>query len=104
MNTNTFALFSSLFLGNRTAIKQDLEEQKPLFKVWGISHFLARSGLHLLIFIMLLQNRIKINPPLKTYILNSINNSIDKKCKLLLNPNDMNVAARPNENYWILGD
>ena len=28
----------------------------------------------------------------------------DKKCKLLLNPNDMNVAARPNENYWILGD
>jgi len=33
---------------------------------------------------MLSQNHIKINPSLSKYILNSINNSIDKKCKLLL--------------------
>ncbi len=62
LSPHAFALFSSLFLGNRTAIKQDLEEQKPLFKVWGISHFLARSGLHLLIFIMLLQKLLTLLP------------------------------------------
>jgi hypothetical protein len=33
---------------------------------------------------MLSQNRIKINSSLRRYILNSINNSIDKKCKLFL--------------------
>jgi hypothetical protein len=32
---------------------------------------------------MLSQSRIKINPSLSKYILNSINNSIDKKSKLL---------------------
>ena len=32
---------------------------------------------------MLSQNCIKINPTLSTYILNSINISINKKCKLL---------------------
>lgn len=62
MNSATFALFSSLFLGNRTAIKQDLEEQKPLFKAWGISHFLARSGLHLLLFVMILEWLLKLIP------------------------------------------
>ena len=48
---------------------------------------------------MLLQNRIKINPPLKTYILNSINNSIDKKCKLLLEKEKMkNLYNSDNNN------
>ncbi len=62
MKPKTFALFSSLFLGNRTTIKDDLEDQKPSFKLWGISHFLARSGLHLLIFIMILEKIISIIP------------------------------------------
>lgn len=62
INPSTFALFSSLFLGNRVSIKQDLELHKPLFKVWGISHFLARSGIHLLIFIVLLTRLLSLIP------------------------------------------
>jgi ComEC/Rec2-related protein len=53
MSPQTFAFFSSLFFGNRQSIKSRLEEYKPLFKEWGILHHLARSGLHLIIFIML---------------------------------------------------
>lgn len=26
------------------------------------------------------------------------------KCKLLLNPNDMQIGARYGENYWVMGD
>jgi predicted membrane metal-binding protein len=62
INSPTFALFSSLFLGNRVSIKQELELHKPLFKVWGISHFLARSGIHLLIFIILLSRLLSLIP------------------------------------------
>ncbi len=62
MNPSTFALFSSLFMGNRASIKQELEPHKPLFKVWGISHFLARSGIHLLIFIILLSRLLVFIP------------------------------------------
>lgn len=62
MTPPTFALFSSLFMGNRSSIKQELEPQKPLFKVWGISHFLARSGIHLLIFIILLSRLLTLIP------------------------------------------
>lgn len=62
MNPSAFALFSSLFMGNRTSIKQELENHKPLFKVWGISHFLARSGIHLLIFIILLSRLLSLIP------------------------------------------
>lgn len=46
----TFTLFSSIFLGNKASVKQEMEFAKEPFKVWGISHYLARSGLHLLIF------------------------------------------------------
>lgn len=49
-----FALFSSLFLGN----KQDMHlinNLKEQFHLWGLSHYLARSGLHLVIFVMLWQ-------------------------------------------------
>ena len=62
INPSTFALFSSLFMGNRASIKQELEPHKPLFKVWGISHFLARSGIHLLIFIILLSRLLAFIP------------------------------------------
>ena len=62
MNRATFSLVSSLFLGNRISVKQELETQKPLFKLWGITHFLARSGLHLLLFIALLQGLLRFIP------------------------------------------
>jgi len=53
MSKETFALFCSIFLGNRTESKKVMETKKELFKVWGVSHYLARSGLHLVIFTMI---------------------------------------------------
>jgi len=55
LSRDGFNFFSSLFLGNRACIKNELEETNELFKTWGISHFLARSGLHLVLFIFLCQ-------------------------------------------------
>ena len=53
LSCNGFRFFSSLFLGNRSCIKAELEETNEQFKIWGISHFLARSGLHLALFIFI---------------------------------------------------
>lgn len=50
INRETFQLFSSIFLGNRTAVKKQMDFTKEPFKIWGTSHYLARSGLHLVIF------------------------------------------------------
>lgn len=50
INRETFQLFSSIFLGNRTAVKKQMDLAKEPFKSWGVSHYLARSGLHLVIF------------------------------------------------------
>lgn len=47
----TFSLLSSLFFGCNNATDLLREE----FQWWGISHYLARSGLHLVIFVMMLQ-------------------------------------------------
>lgn len=48
----TFPFFSSLFLGNKSICKKELETTVDQFKTWGILHYLARSGLHLVIFIL----------------------------------------------------
>lgn len=50
LSPKTFSLFSSLFLGNRTVGKKYLLNIAEQFRLWGISHQLARSGLHLVIF------------------------------------------------------
>jgi predicted membrane metal-binding protein len=55
LSPHTFTFFSSLFLGNRTYIHQSLDETNEQFKKWGMSHFLARSGLHLVLFIFIWQ-------------------------------------------------
>ncbi|HSC25387.1 MAG TPA: ComEC/Rec2 family competence protein [Candidatus Babeliales bacterium] len=55
LSPDTFNFFSSLFLGNRLYIKDSLEKTNDQFKTWGISHFLARSGLHLALFIFIWQ-------------------------------------------------
>lgn len=52
VNKQTFAFFSAIFLGEKTALKQDKSLESP-FKQWGIVHYLARSGLHLVIIISL---------------------------------------------------
>jgi predicted membrane metal-binding protein len=62
LSIDGFNFFSSLFLGNRACIKNELEETNELFKTWGISHFLARSGLHLVLFIFLCQALFCIMP------------------------------------------
>jgi len=49
----TFALVASIFLGNRIYVKQQMQTTKDIFKTWGISHYLARSGLHVVLFIMI---------------------------------------------------
>jgi predicted membrane metal-binding protein len=55
LSPDTFRFFSSLFLGNRMCIKTELEKTNEQFKIWGISHFLARSGLHLALFVFIWQ-------------------------------------------------
>ena len=62
MNPATFSFFSSLFIGNRSFNKWFLEKTTQQFKYWGILHFLARSGLHLVIFIVLWQLLLRIFP------------------------------------------
>ena len=55
LSPDGFRFFSSLFLGNRACVKASLEKTNEQFKIWGISHFLARSGLHLALFIFIWQ-------------------------------------------------
>jgi len=62
LSPECFRFFSSLFLGNRACIKNELEETNEQFKTWGISHFLARSGLHLVLFIFIWQTLFCIIP------------------------------------------
>jgi ComEC/Rec2-related protein len=50
---NTAMLYSSLFLGNKNTNKRELDQSSQYFKQWGISHYLARSGLHLVIFMLI---------------------------------------------------
>lgn len=54
-SNNSLTLISSIFFGNRLYVKERYSELKELFCNWGIVHFLARSGLHMVIFILFLQ-------------------------------------------------
>ena len=62
MNRATFTFFSSLFLGNRKINKYENEKLKESCKYWGISHYLARSGLHLVVFIMVWEFLLRFIP------------------------------------------
>ncbi len=53
MSEQTAAFYASLFLGNCHTHKTYLKSMKTSFGIWGLSHFLARSGLHLVLFIFL---------------------------------------------------
>lgn len=55
MSRRTFQLFSSIFLGYKPVPKQELEASKNHFATWGLMHYLARSGLHMVIFIFVWQ-------------------------------------------------
>ena len=47
----TFSYFSPIFLGNKNSNLN--QQEKNSFMFWGISHYLARSGLHIAIFILI---------------------------------------------------
>lgn len=47
----TFAAFSTLFLGNKNV--PNYPAMRRLFAAWGLTHYLARSGLHIALIIML---------------------------------------------------
>ncbi len=62
MSRSSFTFFSSFFLGNRKINKKENDELKYQCKYWGISHYLARSGLHLVIFIMVWEYTLRFIP------------------------------------------
>jgi ComEC/Rec2-related protein len=62
MPTQVFSFFSSLFLGNKIINKKYVDQISNQFKFWGIAHFMARSGLHLVIFILIWTNILKLIP------------------------------------------
>ncbi len=53
LSYQTSSLFLLTFLGTNLGNKKSAQKTKDLFKIWGILHFLARSGLHLVIFIVI---------------------------------------------------
>jgi competence protein ComEC len=63
-------LFSTIFLGNKDGVKKRLNNEKIFFKLWGISHYLARSGLHLVVFLALLELLLRLIPI--TFVLKQI--------------------------------
>lgn len=70
INPSAFPLFSSIFFGNKSDSKEKMEKHKENFKIWGLSHYLARSGLHLVIIAsiwFMLISMIKINFQIKSF-------------------------------------
>jgi len=62
MGSRPFAMFSSMFLGNKKIKKKENDRVKKRFKLWGILHFLARSGLHLIVFLIICELLLKCIP------------------------------------------
>ena len=50
MDKETFLAFSSIFLGEPVAKKKE-DILKSQLRVWGLFHYIARAGLHLVIFV-----------------------------------------------------
>ncbi len=51
LSPKTFAYFSYIFLGNKK--DKTISGIRKQFNNWGISHYLARSGLHIILFILI---------------------------------------------------
>lgn len=62
MSSSCFLFFSSLFLGNRAYVKNIMQSMDEQFKQWGIYHLLARSGMHLALFIFTWQMILRFIP------------------------------------------
>ncbi len=62
LNKETFQLFAAIFLGEKEVMKRNKETLEGPFKQWGIVHYLARSGLHLVIIVSLCALLLKCAP------------------------------------------
>lgn len=62
MSPQTFTFFATLFLGNTDLTKKTVKPYKKSFQSWGIMHYLARSGLHLVIITLFLEYIILLIP------------------------------------------
>lgn len=62
MSPILFTAFSSIFLGYKNLSKEIEEDIKNKFKEWGIMHILARSGLHLIVFLLICSFLLKFIP------------------------------------------
>ena len=51
LGATSFSYFSPIFLGKQQELSS--KKARPLFLLWGISHHLARSGLHIVFFIIM---------------------------------------------------
>lgn len=61
LSPQTFHLCASVFYGY-PASKKEIDPLKHYFKIWGVVHYLARSGLHLVIFIIVWQFMLRYLP------------------------------------------
>jgi len=53
MSNTTATFYSLLFMGKFYQNKKNSESMRSIFQLWGVLHYLARSGLHLVIFVMI---------------------------------------------------
>jgi len=51
MDEQTFTYFALIFLGNTQ--QAEILQMRETFNYWGLSHYLARSGLHIVFFILI---------------------------------------------------
>ena len=75
LSPDHFALFSSLFLGNKIYNKNATDPIQDKFRIWGIAHIFARSGMHISIIIGILFCLLWLVPlpySLKIFIISSI--------------------------------
>ena len=50
LSKKSFSYLSTIFFGNKNLRDNDV---RNIFKTWGLTHYLARSGLHIVIFILI---------------------------------------------------
>jgi predicted membrane metal-binding protein len=62
LSTPAHTLFASLFLGNNKTNRHAMDHWSELFRAWGLSHYLARSGLHLILFIAIWLFILRLSP------------------------------------------
>ncbi len=53
MSAQTYTLFCPLFLGKKPDSLNNMSSMRKYFQAWGITHYLARSGLHVVIFALI---------------------------------------------------